>query len=167
MSTGRPEETTSSIVAVVENVRSLWNVGSMFRSADGAGLARILLCGFTPHPPRKEITKTALGAEERVDWEFWSSAAQACEHLRELGYQIVALETGPGSQDLEEVELRPPVAFVVGNEVEGIRESTLRVCDAHASLPMHGHKASLNVAVAFGIAAYSLRRRCPDGAPST
>lgn len=166
MAIDEPTPEHPPLVAVVENVRSLWNVGSMLRSADGAGLLRVLLCGFTPHPPRREISKTALGAEETVEWEFWSSAAQACAHLAEQGYQILALETGETSQDIEEVDLDPPVAFVVGNEVEGIRPDTLSVCHARVDLPMHGQKDSLNVAVAFGIAAYTLRRRCRTASPS-
>ena len=147
------------IVAVLENVRSLWNVGSILRSADGAGLERVLLCGYTGHPPRKEISKTALGAEDHVPWEYWSSAAEACQSLAEEGYRVIALETGSSSSDLDSVPLEARTAFVVGNEVEGIRAETLAHCAAWAALPMRGHKDSLNVAVAFGVAAYILRRR--------
>lgn len=148
-----------TLVGILENVRSLWNVGSIFRSSDGAGVQRLVLCGFTAHPPRKEITKTALGAEEHVAWEYWSKAAQACEALRREGYQVLALETGPASEPLEQIELRRPVAFVVGHEIEGVTEATRMACDATVHLPMHGMKESLNVAVAFGVAAYTLQRR--------
>lgn len=147
------------LVGVLENIRSLWNVGSIFRSADGAALERLLLCGYTAHPPRREISKTALGAEEFVPWEYWSSAADACRSLSADGYEIVALETGPQSLDLTELPWSARTAFVVGNEVEGIHPDTLAVCDRRGRLPMLGHKDSLNVAVAFGIAAYSMRRR--------
>jgi tRNA G18 (ribose-2'-O)-methylase SpoU len=147
------------LVGVLENIRSLWNVGSIFRSADGAGLERLLLCGYTPHPPRKEISKTALGAEDFVPWEYWSSAADACHSLSADGYEIVALETGSQSADLIDLPWTGKTAFVVGNEVVGIHPDTLAVCDRRGRLPMLGHKDSLNVAVAFGIAAYSMRRR--------
>lgn len=152
------------IVGVLENVRSLWNVGSMFRSADGAGLQRLVLCGFTAHPPRKEISKTALGAEEHVAWEYWSQAAEACESLRDQGFQVLALETGPTSVPLERIAIRSPVAFVVGHELTGVSEAARLACDATVHLPMYGSKQSLNVAVAFGIAAYTLRRRLIEAA---
>ncbi len=150
------------IIGILENLRSLWNVGSIFRSADGAGIERLLLCGFTGHPPRKEISKTALGAETAVDWEYWSSAAQACQFLREEGYEVLALETGSQSRILSEIEIPSRVAFVVGNEVEGISPETLAACDGRIRLPMLGQKDSLNVAVAFGIASYMLRGRSLD-----
>lgn len=148
-----------AVVGVLENVRSLWNVGSIFRSADGAGVERLVLCGFTAHPPRDEIHKTALGAEAVVPWEFWSRGAEACESLREEGYQVVALETGPASVPLDALALRAPVAFVVGHEVEGVSEATRMACDATVHIPMFGTKQSLNVAVAFAVAAYAFRRR--------
>lgn len=159
MNAGRHRPDLPPLVAVLENVRSLWNVGSILRSADGAGLERVLLCGYTGHPPRKEISKTALGAEEHVAWEYWSSAAEACESLGEEGYQVIALETGSSSVDLDSIALSECTAFVVGNEVEGIRPETLAKCHTRGRLPMRGHKDSLNVAVAFGVAAYTLRRR--------
>lgn len=140
------------------------NVGSMFRSADGAGVGRLLISGFTAHPPRVEITKTALGAEEVVSWEYWSRAVDAVAALRQQGYRVIALEKTAHSKDLEEMlasdPLRSPVAFVVGHEVTGVSEAVLAAADEVAHLPMLGHKDSLNVAVAFGLAAYTLRRHC-------
>lgn len=151
-----------TIAAVLENIRSMGNVGSIFRSADGAGVNRLLLTGFTAHPPRIQITKTALGAEEHVPWEYWSRAVDAVHALRQQGFRVVALEKTPDSEDLDTLlTARPvtqPVAFVVGHEVEGVSDAVLELCDATAHLPMHGHKESLNVAVAFGLAAYTLRR---------
>ena len=147
------------LVGILENVRSLWNVGSIFRSADGAGVGQLLLCGFTAHPPRKEISKTALGAEEAVPWEYWSRAPQACQALREAGYLVLALEQTPTSQNLAEIELSSPVAFVVGHEITGVSAETLAQCDGAVHLPMRGMKQSLNVAVAFGVAAYGLSER--------
>jgi tRNA G18 (ribose-2'-O)-methylase SpoU len=152
----------SSIVAVLENIRSMGNVGSMFRSADGAGVERILITGFTAHPPREEIAKTALGAEEHVAWEYWSRAPEAIDALRQQGYRIVGLEKTDSSVEIEELlatrPLSGPIAFVVGHEITGLSEAVLECCDEVAHLPMLGHKDSLNVAVAFGLAAYTLSR---------
>lgn len=161
-----PRPDLPPIVAVLENIRSLWNVGSMFRSADGAGLERLILTGYTAHPPRKEISKTALGAEEFVAWEYWASAAEACRALKEEGYVVVGLETGSQNIDVEATPISARLAFVVGNEVTGISAETLAECDRRMCLPMRGHKDSLNVAVAFGIAAYAVRRRSLQTEPS-
>lgn len=155
-----------SIAAVLENIRSMGNVGSMFRSADGAGMDRLLISGFTAHPPRSEISKTALGAEEHVGWEYWSRASDAVAALRQQGYRIIALEKTDESVELEPLlRARPldgPVAFVVGHEVDGVSPEVLAVCDQVAHLPMLGQKDSLNVAVAFGLAAYTLRSHRPQ-----
>jgi tRNA G18 (ribose-2'-O)-methylase SpoU len=152
-----------SIVAVLENVRSMGNVGSMFRSADGAGLDRLILTGFTAHPPREGIAKTALGAEEHVAWEYWSRATEAVAGLRQQGYRIIGLEKTRDSVEIEvlldRMPIDGPVAFVVGHEINGLSDAVLGACDQVAHLPMRGHKDSLNVAVAFGLAAYTLRRR--------
>ena len=151
-----------SIAAVLENVRSMGNVGSMFRSADGAGVDRLLISGFTAHPPRAEISKTALGAEEHVAWEYWSRATEAVAALQQQGYRVIGLEKTDRSVELESLlqdePLDGPVAFVVGHEVEGVSDAVLAGCDQVAHLPMLGQKVSLNVAVAFGLAAYTLRR---------
>ena len=154
-----------SIVAVLENIRSMGNVGSMFRSADGAGLDRLLISGFTAHPPRTGISKTALGAECHVAWEYWSRASDAVAALGQQGYRVIGLEQDDGSVELESLlRTRPidgPVAFVVGHEVDGVSADVLAACDEVAHLPMLGQKDSLNVAVAFGLAAYTLRRHNP------
>jgi 23S rRNA (guanosine2251-2'-O)-methyltransferase len=147
------------LVGVLENIRSLGNVGSMFRSADATRIERLLLCGFTGHPPRREIEKTALGAQDSVPWEYWTRAAQACQHLRATGYLVLALEHTTRSIPLEQVELPGPTAFVVGNELAGVSDEVLAVCDAAVEIPMAGVKESLNVAVAFGVAAYALRAK--------
>ena len=159
-----PPSASAPLVGVLENVRSMWNVGSIFRSADGAGVERLILCGFTAHPPRKEISKTALGAEDAVPWEYWTRAAEACGKLRQDGYRVIALETGPASIPLDEVPVDGPLAFVVGHETEGVAEDTRMACDLTARLPMRGTKLSLNVAVAFALAAYHLRERQEAGA---
>jgi len=149
------------IVGVLENIRSLWNVGSIFRSADATRLQELYLCGFTGHPPRAEIDKTALGAAENVPWSYWSSSREALRWLKESGYRILALELTPHSQPLENIDLAAPLAFVVGNEVTGVSSEALALCDAAIEIPMDGMKQSLNVAVAFGVLAYGLAARLP------
>ena len=147
------------LVAVLENIRSLWNVGSVFRSADAVRLEQIHLCGFTGHPPRPEIEKTALGATETVPWSYWSRSTDALGYLRESGYQILALELTTRSRPLDEIDLRSPVALVVGNELGGVSDEALALCDAAMEIPMDGVKESLNVSVAFGVAAFALAAR--------
>jgi tRNA G18 (ribose-2'-O)-methylase SpoU len=150
--------------AILEDIRSLWNVGSIFRSADGAGFSRLFLCGFTGTPPNKAIAKTSLGAEEHVYWEHHSHALDVLPRLVNAGTQIVVLEKTETSVDLEralaEGTLRAPLCLVVGNEVAGVSVETLSQASAVCHLPMHGVKTSLNVAVAFGIAAYGISRTC-------
>lgn len=147
------------LVAVLENIRSLWNVGSIFRSSDAVRLAHLHLCGFTGHPPRPEIEKTALGATESVPWSYWSRSEDSLLWLRDAGYQLLALELTTASRPLSEIELEPPVALVVGNEVTGVSDEALALCHAAAEIPMYGMKESLNVSVAFGVAAYALAQR--------
>ena len=171
----RPSTETAPVVrltALLENIRSLWNVGSIFRSADGAGFGTLYLCGITGCPPQKAIAKTSLGAEEHVAWQHQVHACEILPALKQAGVQIVALESAPGSLDLSQAlaegALRPPLCLVVGNEVAGVSAETLSAADRVCHLPMQGIKSSLNVAVAFGIAAYQIREYCdrqPRAAP--
>jgi 23S rRNA (guanosine2251-2'-O)-methyltransferase len=147
------------VALVLENVRSLWNVGSMFRTADGAGVAQMWLCGYTGRPPREEISKTALGADAVVPWFEAATALDAVRILRERGHAIVALERTATSTPLSEARVGFPCALAVGNEVAGLSEELLDAADAVHHLPMHGLKSSLNVAVAAGIALYELRAK--------
>jgi tRNA G18 (ribose-2'-O)-methylase SpoU len=146
------------VVAVLENIRSLWNVGSIFRSADAAGVEALVLAGFTGRPPRDEISKTALGAEESVAWGEAASAAEAAGRLRADGRFVIALERTDSSVPLAEADVRFPAALVLGNEVAGLGEEALAGADLVCHIPMHGVKGSLNVAVAAGVAFYELRR---------
>ena len=147
--------------ALLENVRSLWNVGSIFRSADGAGFEMLYLCGITGCPPHKAIAKTSLGAEEQVHWQHCSNTFDILPYLKKQGVQIVVLESTPGSISLQAALkdglIHAPICLVVGNEVAGISAETLSQAALVCHLPMRGIKASLNVAVAFGIAAYQIR----------
>ena len=144
--------------ALIDNVRSLWNVGAIFRSADGCGLERLVLTGITGHPPRKEISKTALGAEQAVAWEYRAEAIDALRDYREAGYRTVALELSDRAEPLDRYDWTPKSLLVVGNEVAGVSDPLLQECQDHISIPMLGAKNSFNVAVAFGIAAFSASR---------
>lgn len=144
---------------IVDNVRSLYNVGSIFRSCDGAMVKRLFLCGFTPYPPRKEIDKTALGATESVPWEYVPRVTDAIGRLKAEGVRIAALEHTDKSMSC--FDLTPdlfPLAVVVGNEIAGISQEAVELCDLAVEIPMHGVKHSLNVAVATGILLYECLR---------
>jgi len=143
---------------LVDNVRSLWNVGSIFRTADACGVERVVLCGITGCPPRPEIAKTALGADEMVAWEYHADAGRALAGLTARGLRAVALETGPRAVSIDEIVWPEPLLLVVGNEVAGVSPDVREACERLVVIPMRGEKRSLNVAVAFGVAAYAAAR---------
>lgn len=142
---------------VLNNIRSLYNVGSIFRTADGVGAEKVWLCGITGCPPAARISKTALGAEGSVPWEFRASAADLLREMKDGGYQIVFLEQTGGSIPYDAFEPVSPFCLVLGNEIEGVSNDLEGLCDAAVEIPMAGLKNSLNVTVAFGIAAYHFR----------
>ena len=144
---------------LLDNVRSMYNVGAFFRAADGVGLQKLCLCGITAHPPKKAISKTALGAEETVAWEHDWEAVHAAGRLRREGFQIAAIETSLEAVDLFEWQPRFPVCVAFGHEVDGLRPELLEMADAHVRIPMLGQKKSLNVATAGGIVLYELLRK--------
>lgn len=146
-------------VAVLDNIRSLHNVGAIFRTADGAGVRKLYLCGMTATPPRAEIRKAALGAEESVPWEYFPTTQEALAALKRGGYALLALENTATSTDYRACAYRFPLALIVGHEFDGISPAILAQCDGVIALPMRGRKHSLNVAVAFGIAAYEIAGR--------
>lgn len=141
------------MIVIAHNIRSLHNVGAIFRSADAFGVERVYLTGFTGTPPRSEIAKTALGSEDRVAWEY-GKVVEVIETVRGMGYRVVALENGVGARPIGPVEGK--VALVLGNEVEGIEPEVLALCDEAVEIPMPGRKRSLNVSVAAGIALFAL-----------
>lgn len=147
------------VVALLDNIRSMFNVGSIFRTADGAWLEEIVLCGYTAAPPRKEIAKTALGAEYSVPWRQIPDPVDALKALKRRGYQAVALEHTTRSLSYTGAEYAFPLVFVVGNEGVGIQNKLVQECEIAVELPQYGMKSSMNVAVAFGIMLYELRRQ--------
>lgn len=144
--------------ALLDNIRSAWNVGSMFRTADAVGLAGLYLGGVTATPPRPDLEKTALGATQTVPWDYWSDAVACARRLREGGLALVVLEQAPGAVDWEAAALPFPHCFVVGHEVHGVSPGLLALADVVVEIPMFGAKRSLNVAVSFGVLAYEVRR---------
>lgn len=145
---------------LLENIRSLYNVGAIFRTADAAAVDRILLAGLTPVPNRVETEKTGLGTLSCIPWEYYPDPAQALLAAKEAGLQTIALEQEPSSENLFQSELHPNILLIVGHERQGVSEATLRAANRSVYLPMAGEGAhSLNVATATGIALYELRRR--------
>jgi 23S rRNA (guanosine2251-2'-O)-methyltransferase len=158
------------IVAILANIRSIHNVASMFRTADGAGIEKLYLVGVTPTPLNQlgkisePFHKVALGAEETVKWQQAKTIAPLIRKLKKDGYYIVAVEQAEKAIELESAEFKKikkentKIALIMGEEVEGISHSILKLCDAVIEIPMRGKKESLNVSVAFGIAAYAVTR---------
>lgn len=142
---------------VLNNIRSLYNVGSIFRTADGAGVEKIWLCGITGQPPSSRISKTALGAETQVPWEYREDARGLINELKRRQYQIILLEQARESRPYETFEPTSPVCLVLGNEIEGVSQDILSVSDEAIEIEMAGLKNSLNVSVAFGVVAYHFR----------
>jgi 23S rRNA (guanosine2251-2'-O)-methyltransferase len=147
------------VSVLLHDVRSLYNVGAFFRSADAAGCAKLYLSGITGRPPHTGIAKTALGAEETVPWEHPADPGALLEKLRAQGHEIAAIETSVHSTDLFDWQPRFPVCVLFGHEVDGLAESLLALCDTHVRIPMLGRKHSLNVATAGGVVIYELLRK--------
>lgn len=144
------------VAVIAENVRSLYNVGSMFRTSDGALIEKLWLCGYTGFPPRKEIDKTALGSVETVPWEHSEDTVSVIKKLKAEGYSIVALEHTDTSVNFLQAEYKFPMCLMLGNEVEGLSEEAVALADSAVEIPMYGIKQSLNVSVAYGILVYHL-----------
>ncbi len=149
------------VVAVLDNVRSAGNVGAFFRTADAFGMGGVVLCGITARPPQKEIHKTALGAELTVEWRGFDTTLEAVETLRSEGYTIVAVEQVEGSTKLGEFipERGAKYALVFGNEVDGVAQEVVDVCDLAVEIPQVGTKHSLNVAVTGGVVLWEMFRK--------
>ncbi|MBM3414203.1 MAG: RNA methyltransferase [Bacteroidetes bacterium] len=149
------------VIVVLENIRSAYNVGSVFRTADAFLLEGVFLVGYTVFPPHKEIRKTALGAEESVSWKHFKTMAEAIELIRQLGYTLVAAEQTDRSVALHQwVEpVGPGLALIMGNEVTGVEQGTLEACEHILEIPQLGMKHSLNIATAAGVVLWELVRK--------
>ena len=149
------------IVVVLDHVRSLYNVGSVFRSSDAFRIEGVFLCGITARPPHPEIHKTALGAEESVPWKYFEKTEDAVSLLKEEGYTVLAVEQCEGSTMLQNFQRQPDrkYAIVLGNEVKGVQQQIVDSCDGCLEIPQFGTKHSLNVSVAAGIVLWHLSRK--------
>lgn len=159
----RKQNTRLPFCIVLNDIRSLYNVGSIFRTADGVGVEKLWLCGITGHPPDTQITKTALGAEKEVPWEYRRSACELLRELKTKGYEIVFLEQLEESIPYQDYEPTAPVCLVVGNEIAGVSDELVSLCDKTIEIEMAGLKNSLNVSVASGVVAYHIRNKILQG----
>jgi len=143
------------IILILDNIRSSYNVGSLFRTCDSANVKKIILSGYTPHPPKDEIHKTALGAVETVDWEYVEDIKSVLVKLKTAGYKIAAVEITDNSVSYDNLKLEHfPLVLIMGNEISGIEDDIIELCDFSIEIPMYGVKHSLNVSIAAGIVIY-------------
>jgi 23S rRNA (guanosine2251-2'-O)-methyltransferase len=159
----KPEEALKinrfPVSLIIHNVRSLYNVGSIFRTCDSALVSELVLCGFTPHPPRKEIEKTALGAVDSVPWRYEKDIFNAIDSFKEQNIKVFALELTDKKRTYDSlIKSDFPLCIIVGNELTGLDDNILEKCDDAIEIPMHGVKHSLNVSVATGIAIFEAVR---------
>jgi 23S rRNA (guanosine2251-2'-O)-methyltransferase len=149
------------VMVVLDNVRSQNNVGSIFRTCDAFLLEGIILCGITAIPPHREISKTALGATESVNWQYMEKTTDAVNSLHEKGYRVFAVEQTQGSQLLHEFNIQSgeKVALIFGHEINGVEQEAIDLCDGTIEIPQHGTKHSLNIAVSAGIVLWEFFRR--------
>jgi 23S rRNA (guanosine2251-2'-O)-methyltransferase len=150
------------VIVILDNIRSTFNVGSIFRTADALGVKTLILGGTTPAPvdrfgrARADIAKVALGAEKSVGWKYEKNILKSIKKLKKEGYQIIAVEQAKNSVDYKKVKIKNKVAFIMGEEVKGINKNILKMADVVAEIPMRGQKESLNVSVAFGVALFRI-----------
>lgn len=150
------------LVVVLDDVRSMYNVGSVFRTSDAFRVAAIHLCGITAQPPHAEIHKTALGAEDSVDWEYFPSAKESVRALQEQGFKVFAVEQAEGSTMLQNLSLgndKGKYAIVMGNEVKGVNQEVVDMCDGCIEIPQFGTKHSLNVSTTAGIVIWEFAKK--------
>ncbi len=147
------------VYVILNSIRSSYNVGSIFRTSDGAMIEKLYLCGYTPHPPKKEVLKTALGSQDSVKWEYAENPVDVVKKLKEQGVKIIALEqTDKNIPYYSLTKSDFPMCLIVGNEITGVSQELIDLCDASIEIPQYGIKQSLNVAVAYGIAVFELRK---------
>lgn len=149
-----------SLVVIAHNIRSLHNVGAIFRTAEGAGVGKIYLTGYSGKPPRKEISKVALGSDLRVPWEYKKNISSLIKKLKQQKYSILALEQDKKSIDYKKFRTKKQkLALIIGNEIRGISKQLRNQADVILEIPMLGNRKSLNVSVAFGIAIFELKNK--------
>jgi 23S rRNA (guanosine2251-2'-O)-methyltransferase len=148
----------NKVIVVLDNIRSMHNVGSVFRTADAFLIEAIFLCGYTPQPPHRDINKTALGATETVDWIYYTTTKEAVDDLKSRNYEVYGIEQTEGSISLENFAANDDekLAVVFGNEVEGVDADVLKLCDGSIEIPQLGMKHSLNISVAAGIVLWKM-----------
>ncbi|MBI5729423.1 MAG: RNA methyltransferase [Candidatus Magasanikbacteria bacterium] len=149
----------NTFVLLLPNIRSGHNVGAIFRTADGAGVDKIYLTGYSPCPPHPQVDKVSLGAEKTVPWEYYKQPGRLIKKLKADGYRIIGLEQTKNSVSIYSWQPRFPLALIVGNEKIGITPSVLKLCDEVVHLPMRGMKKSLNVSIAAGVAIYHIAEK--------
>ena len=152
------ESDKTPVIVVLENIRSAYNVGSVFRTADAFLVEAIYIIGYTSQPPHKEIKKTALGAEETVLWKHFNTSAEAIEELKNNGFKVFAVEQVADSISLEKFSAESKLAVIFGNEKAGVEQSTISLCDGSIEIPQLGMKHSLNIATAAGVVLWELVR---------
>jgi 23S rRNA (guanosine2251-2'-O)-methyltransferase len=164
-----PVAAESRLAVLLDNLRSAWNVGAIFRTADGLGLQRLYLCGITPTPEEHTLRKTSLGSERTLAWEYARNALELADRLKAEGHKLVALEQDRRAHALTGSRLpipaSQPLVLILGNEVTGVDPGLLDLCDHIVDSPMRGHKRSLNVEVAFGIAAFTILQHLANSGP--
>jgi tRNA G18 (ribose-2'-O)-methylase SpoU len=146
------------IIIILDNIRSVYNVGSIFRTADAFLIEGICICGYSPTPEHKQMAKTALGATDTVDWIHYPNALEAIQELKQNGYTVFAIEQAVGSISLEKFQANnySKIAVIMGNEVEGVQQSLIEACDGCIEIPQLGMKHSLNVSTAAGVILWKL-----------
>jgi tRNA G18 (ribose-2'-O)-methylase SpoU len=148
------------VYVVLNSIRSNYNVGSIFRTSDGVMIEKLYLCGYTPHPPKKEILKTALGSTESVQWEYLKDPKEIILKMKKEGVKICALELTTKSLPYYQIVKNDfPLCLIVGNEITGVSQELIDLCDFSIEIPQYGIKQSLNVAVAYGISIFEFRKR--------
>jgi tRNA G18 (ribose-2'-O)-methylase SpoU len=156
------EKSELEIIVVLDNIRSVHNVGSIFRTSDALGVNKIFLCGCTPTPKdrfgreRKDLAKVALGAEKSIEWEYFETTEESVKKLKKEKFQIIALEQSENSIDYKKVKTKNKTAIILGEEVHGLNKKVLDLADVVMEIPMRGIKESLNVSVSFGVAAFRI-----------
>ena len=146
----------NEIYFVLDNIKSMFNVGAIFRTADAIRAKKIFLCGITATPPRRKIFKVSMGTVDHVDWEYKDIAVDAVGELKDRGMQIIALEQTQDSIDYKKAKYRKPIAIILGHEKNGVSEKVLELCDITVEIPMYGFSNSLNVATSAGIIGYEV-----------